>query len=207
MESLRNPPKATQLKKKKKKRQGQNSNPGLTPKPVLFVLLQLQVRGESIPGKRLAGGGKPAAGREAYPWGVCVMGVVRCGVGSQLVLLSSGAYRETSKHIHRVAQLLAVGFPETGIIRANIYLLNTYNVPGIILRILRSLFHLIYTTRTLMVFLFPFCVRKVSHSFLFEIQCKGRWCLNGSKGFLSPSTFCQHKASIAMTLFHFYSLV
>lgn len=61
--------------------------------------------------------------------------------------------------------------------------------------------------KDLMVFLFPLCVRKVSHSFLFRCQCKGRLCVKGSKGFMSPSTFRQHRASIAMNLFHFYSLV
>lgn len=58
------------------------------------------------------------------------------GAGSELVLLRSGVCRHTSKYIHHVVQLLVSGFPETGIIRANIYLLSTYNVPGIILHIL-----------------------------------------------------------------------
>lgn len=56
-----------------------------------------------------------------------------------------------------------------------------------------------------MVFLFLFCVRKVNH-FLFGFRGKGRLGLAGSKGFVSPHTVCQHKASSAVNLFHFFSL-
>lgn len=67
LEGLCNLPKATQLKKW----QSQNSNLGLTPKPMLFVLPQLRVGETSIPGTRLEEGVKHEAGVEAYSWGVC----------------------------------------------------------------------------------------------------------------------------------------
>lgn len=49
--------------------------------------------------------------------------------------LKSRVSREISKYIC-VAQLLVSGSPETGRVRANIYLLSTYNMPVIVLSIL-----------------------------------------------------------------------
>lgn len=61
--------------------------------------------------------------------------------------------------------------------------------------------------KDLMVFLFPFCVGKVSHSFLFRFHCKGRLCLKGSKGFMSPSTFRRPRLQLPWIYFTFISLV
>lgn len=62
--------------------------------------------------------------------------MVKCEGQDQSSLLSSGSVGSKQICIYHTGQLLVSSFLETRIIRANIYLLSTYNVPGIILHIL-----------------------------------------------------------------------
>lgn len=137
---------------------------------------------------------------------MCKIGLVR-GRGRTRVGLAEvrGPYGDKQTCFYHVTHLFVSDFSETGTVRANMHLLSTYSVPGIILSILHVLSHLVYIRTALMVFVFPFCVRKVKRS-LFGVQGKRRLSLASSQGFESPSTFCQHRAFLAVNLFYLYSL-
>lgn len=166
---------------------------------MLFVPLWLRVRGKSIPSKRLV--------HRLIP-GECVMCLVRGEGGIRAGAAAVGGPQGDKRASPSSSPAPCIWFSRNWN-HPNLHLFiehiqcARHNNPTYFTTIISSNLY----DEDLMVFLFPFCVRKVSHSFLFRFQCKGRLCLKGSRRFMSPSTFCQHKASIAMNLFHFYSLM